>query len=214
MSQFTLAEQSAVPSAPSSGKANIYVSSDADPLLIAQDDANKRNSLGGLRSNQNTADATANAADTYLAGSSIAFGVHSGLRAGTRFRWTFVMTKTAAGVATPIFNVRFGTNGTTGDAARLTYTLLAQTAAVDTGKCIIEVYVRTFSATGVIHGSVLFLHNNTVTGFSTTAQMQIQQSASAAFDATIANSIIGVSCNPGTAGVWTFQQVFVEAFNL
>lgn len=212
MSRIILSE-SAVPSAPAAGKVNVYASNDADPLLMVQDDAGKRASVGGLRLNQNTADVTANAANTYLTGSSINLGT-SGLRAGTRIRWTMYMTKSAAGTAAPIFTVVWGTNGTTADTARLTYTLLAQTANADTGRCDIDVIVRTHSTTGVIQGALSFSHNGTTTGLANAAQEQIQQSASAAFDTTVANSIVGICCNPGASGVWTFQQVMAEAYNL
>jgi hypothetical protein len=33
---------------------------------------------------------------------------------------------------------------------------------------------------------------------------------SASFDASVTGLIVGVSCNPGTAGVWTFQMISVE----
>lgn len=213
MSFLVLSEQSAKPSAPSSGKCKVYLTNDADPLLVVMDDAGKINSLGGLRCNNNTTDVTANAANTYLTGSSIPLAT-TGMRAGTRFRWRFCITKTNAGIATPIFTVVFGTNGSTADTARLTFTFVAQTAAVDTGYVEIEVIVKIYSTIATIHGIAALGHNGTTTGLANQAQEQIQQVLSGTFDATIANSIIGVCCNPGTAGVWTFQQVIAEAYNL
>lgn len=65
--------------------------------------------------------------DTYLTGSSINIP-SSGLKAGTRYHLVFSVNKTAAGTATPIINVRFGTGGTTSDTSRLTFTFNAGTA--------------------------------------------------------------------------------------
>jgi hypothetical protein len=166
-----------------------------------------------VKANANIADVTANAADTYLTGSSL--NITGLLQAGSIFRWRFAMTKTGAGVAAPVFTVRVGTGGSTSDTARLTFTLPnAQTAATDTGFCELECIVRTFSSTGVVQGVLEFQHKNTTTGLSTAAQVQIVEVTSSTFDLTVSNSIVGVSCNPGASGVWTFQTVSVVASNL
>lgn len=160
----------------------------------------------------NTADVTANAADTYLTGSGI--NVTGLLAAGALFRWRFTMTKTAAGVATPIFNLRYGTAGSTADTSRGTHTLLAQTAATDTGWCDVEAIIRAVGASGQIQSMLSFRHVNTTTGLANAAQEQIKQAISGTFDTTPSGSIIGVSCNPGASGVWTFQSVSVTADGL
>lgn len=165
-----------------------------------------------ILANANTADVTANAADTYLTGSNVTIGARQ--KAGTVIRWRFAMTKTAAGTATPVFSVRLGTNGSTADTARLTYTGVAQTAATDTGFVDVSVIVRSISATGTVQGALIFQHAGTTTGFANAAQPQPFQSVSGTFDNTAAGTIIGVSCNPGASGVWTFQLVHVEASNL
>lgn len=163
--------------------------------------------------NGNTADVVANAADTYLAGSSLAIGGR--LKAGTVLRWRLAFSKTAAGTAVPQVIVRFGTAGTTADAARLTWNAFTvQTAAVDTGYIEIEAVVRAVSATGTVGGHCNMQHKNTTTGISNVAQGQQFGLTSAAFDTTVANLIAGVSVNPGAAGVWTFRVVTGEAFNL
>lgn len=162
--------------------------------------------------NANTSDVTANAADTYLTGSSLNIGGR--IQSGTFFRWRFAATKTGAGTATPIWNVRFGTAGTTADTSRLTATGVAQTAATDTGWFEIEAVVRNVSSTGTVAGFFRFAHKNATTGFANVAQDQMFQVSSATFDLTVSNLIVGVSVNPGTAGVWTFQIVDVRAFNI
>jgi len=165
-----------------------------------------------LLSNANTANVVASAADTYLAGTSVT--IAGKIKAGSVFIIRLGLTKTAAGVATPIFNLRFGTAGSTADTSRATFTFLAQTAVVDQGYAEIQVLIQTVSVTGTIHASVNFEHKLATTGFATAAQVQMFESTSAAFDLTVANLKIGLSVNPGTAGVWTFQTATIEGYNL
>lgn len=162
--------------------------------------------------NCNTSDVVASAADTYLAGSSI--NVTGLLQAGAFLRWRMAFTKTAAGVATPIFNIRYGTAGTTADTSRGTFTGVAQTAAVDTGWVDIIANIRAVGASGQMHSTFNMEHALTTTGIANAAQGQILQALSATFDTTPSGSIIGISCNPGASGVWTFQDVSVTAHNL
>lgn len=159
-----------------------------------------------------TADQTANAADTYLTSANWNLSTYT-VKIGTQIRWRLVATKTAAGTATPIFNVRFGTAGTTADTARLTFTGNAQTAAIDTGSFVIHMIFRAIGGTAVVHGKYELHHQLATTGFSTLNHNVIQV-LSSAFDMTPANTIVGLSVNPGASGVWTFQQVLSEVHNL
>lgn len=162
--------------------------------------------------NANTADVVATGVDTYLTGSNVLLAGR--IKSGTTITWTLGMTKTAAGTATPVFNVRFGTLGTTSDPARNTFTGVSQTAATDTGKVEIVAIIRSFSASGTVHGSLEMHHFNTTTGLQNKAQVQLIQNVSAAFDLTVANLRAGISMDPGTSGVWTFQNVSVVVSNL
>lgn len=161
--------------------------------------------------NANTGDVTANAADTYLAGS--ALSVAGRLQIGTTIKWSFSMTKTAAGVATPIYTVRVGGNGSIADTARHTFTGLAQTAATDTGWHEITLTVRNVGASSIVTGVMRMEHTGTTTGLANAAQIQILQSQPAGFDLTGGPLWFGISCNPGTAGVWTFQQIAGQVIN-
>lgn len=162
--------------------------------------------------NANTGDVTASAADTYVTGSALSIGGR--VKAGTILRWRLVMTKTAAGTATPVVNFRFGTAGTTADTARASFTGVAQTAATDTAWMDVMVIVRNAGATGFILASMSFGHFNTTTGFANKAQAQVFQGQSGAFDLTGGTLIAGLSVNPGASGVWTIQSVSAEAVNL
>jgi hypothetical protein len=163
-----------------------------------------------LGQNANTADVVANAADTYLTGSGIA--LFGRIKAGSFIKYRLRATKTGAGVATPIFSIRVGTAGSTSDTARTTHTLAAQTAVTDTAWWELDVDVLNYSASGVIRSHLNANHLLATTGFAT-SQLQDQTADSATFDLTAAGLILGVSVNPGAAGVWTFQKVLADSGN-
>ena len=210
MGRIVLATESTM-TTPSSGDVRLTPLS-GTKRFTSIDDAGLTLSIPHL-TNCNTADVVASAADTYLTGSSISVPTHK-LQAKTMFKWRFAMTKSAAGVAAPIWRVRIGTAGSTSDAAILTFTQVAlQTAVVDTGIVEITAILRNTGAAGILAGSLSLLHVLAITGFSTLGE-NIMQVNSAGFDTTVANLIVGVSVNPGASGVWTHQLVMVEAFNL
>lgn len=153
------------------------------------------------------------ASDTYLVGSSIA--IPAGYpRVGTIYRVRFDITKTAAGIATPIFTVRIGTLGTVADSARLTFTFAAQTAAIDTGWLEITSHFRTVGSgsSAVMVGTALLSHALAATGLTSTgASGQGQLNViSGGFDSTVASSIIGLSVNGGASAAWTINLVQSE----
>jgi Collagen triple helix repeat (20 copies) len=156
--------------------------------------------------NFNTADVVATGVDTYLTGSSINIPA-SKLKAGAVFRWRFAVTKTAAGLATPIWVIRIGTAGTVADAAIITLTGVAQTAAVDTCWVDLIAVLRNIGAAGIL---TAILHGRPkAAGFT----VNCLSATSAGFDTTVANLIVGVSVNPGLNGVWTHQMVTAQLAN-
>lgn len=154
------------------------------------------------------------AADTYLVGSSapIPAGL---LQAKSKYRCRFNVVKTAAGVAAPVIQVRFGTAGSTADAARCTLTFAAQTAVIDEGLFEVEVVFRTVGAgtAAVLQAVGALLHRLSITGLSVDVS-GVKLSTSAGFDSTVANSIIGLSVNGGASAAWTIQVVSAELVNL
>jgi hypothetical protein len=170
--------------------------------------------FGNVLDNQSTADQTVNASTTaYLTGSSIVVPVGK-LAIGTRFTYRLVVSKTNAGTAANSFHFRVGVNGTTGDAAVLTFTMPVGTAAVDVALIDITVTIRgPLSASCLAHGNFRLTHNLQITGFSTIPCLAISV-LSAGFDATVANLICGLSVTTATSTVFTFQQVIAEARNL
>lgn len=152
------------------------------------------------------------ASDTYLAGSACLIPTGR-VKAGTMYRCKFHATKTAAGVATPVINLRVGTAGTTADTSRVALTFAAQTAVAD--EAFIEVWgtFRAAGATAVLQGVGMIDHTLAATGFST-ANTSIKNATSAAFDATAANLQVGLSVNAGSAAAWTVTLVQAELQNL
>lgn len=148
------------------------------------------------------------ATDVYLTDSGIAVP-QTRLQARTQVRWRILASKTAAGVATPIFVIRKGTAKTTSDTALCTITCGAQTATVNAG-CLIEV-IATFRSVGsgtsaVLRGDV----GQGVAGFHTIGG----GATSSGFDSTVSGHFLGLSLNTGTSAAWTITQVQGDILNI
>lgn len=188
------------PAAPAAGQVIIYPD-DITLQLQAKINNGAVETLGDLDNVSVANVAAAFAADTYLAGSAILLP-RSQPRIGTTYRCRFDMVKTAAGVAAFAINVRFGVNQTTADAARLTFTFGAGTAAIDTGIFEVFVHFRSIGAAGVIAGMARCTHHLAATGLISTGASGtgiITNQVSAGFDTTVASSFIGISVNGGAA---------------
>lgn len=155
------------------------------------------------------ADAVANAADTYLLG--IQLGGR--LKVGSIIRFRGRMSKTAAGTAAPAWHVRVGAAGAVADTARVSVNGAAQTAVADEGVFEVVVTVRAIGAAAVLQAMFYLGHRLASSGLTSSASQSLA-GVSAAFDASGADLHVGISVNPGAAGVWTFQSCTVEALNL
>jgi hypothetical protein len=206
MAEFLLDTQ-APSGTPAAGTSLLFPHS-SNALWAQKDDAGLVLTLPGIRNYSTTAQ-TVGATDTYLVGSALAVPSHL-LQAGTQFRWTIWMTKTAASTAIPVWLVRIGTLGTTGDAAILTFTSpVAQTAAADTGIVTIDAVLRNTGAAGILAGVLQLSHNLAATGFATLASPTVSV-VSSGFATTTANLIVGVSVTPGASSSWPHQGVLAE----
>jgi hypothetical protein len=194
---------------------------DADKFELEQGGVSKWGAFSQLEDyigmsvrNQSTADqAPAAATLTYLTGSNLTVPAGK-LRIGTVFRWSLVMTKTAAGTAARTFHVRVGTAGTTADTAVLTFTTGIGTAAIDAGCVDIIVTCRgPLSASGIFQGSFSLYHNLATTGFLTKGQ-DLLAVTSSAFNVTTAGLIVGLSFTSGASELVTFKQIVSQALNL
>lgn len=147
------------------------------------------------------------AADTYLTNSGLLIP-SSGMQAGMFWEWKIIATKTAAGTATPVFQVRIGTNQTTADTSRVSITTAAQTAAVDAALITIICTCRNVGASGILRGAVWIQHNLAATGFANTpAGFNLVEASGAAYDNSAeGGKYIGLSINGGASAAWTIGQ--------
>jgi hypothetical protein len=158
--------------------------------------------------NASTADQTGFASDTYLTGSAISVGAGD-FKAKGVYHCSFDMAKTAAGTATSVVTVRIGTTASTLDAARLTFTFGAGTAAADTGTFDLTVVFRSVGSgtSAVVAGFIKAQHNLATTGlFNNAAAWTIVPAASSGFDSSAATKI-GVSFSGGTSFSGTNRAV-------
>lgn len=149
---------------------------------------------------------------TYIAGSALTAPL-DGLVAGAKMRWSFNMTKTAAGSASSTFDICFGTAGTTADTARVSFTKPAGTAAADEGLVIIEAVVKSVSATGVVLGEFALIHNLAATGHAQIPCVVVH-TASSGFDNTTASIIAGVCITSGASDAITISQVSAQLYTM
>jgi hypothetical protein len=153
---------------------------------------------------------TISTADIYIVGSNIAIPAGAPV-VGTMYHAKVDMAKTA-GTAAPVLTVRIGTAGTTGDAARCSFTFGIGTSVSDTA--LFEIWCR-FRTVGsgtnaVLQGRCTMLPNLATTGFGGTTPIRTVQNTSGGFDSTVANSIIGMSFNGSTAFAGTVQLAEAE----
>ncbi len=160
-----------------------------------------------------TAQIASHSADTYYLGIPTTYNGVTRLRAGSFVRWAF-RTQKGGGTATPVYTIRYGTAGTTADTARVTLTGAAQTAVADEGYIIIEAGFRAVGASAVLVAHHALVHRLATTGLSVTAtNVFMTPVASATFDSGVANSILGLSVNPGASGAWVTDLVTLDAVN-
>lgn len=156
------------------------------------------------------AQVVAAATATYIVGSALALPQGAKLQVGTRLRWKFTMTKTAAGTATSTISIVFGLLGTTADTARVSFTKPAGTAVVDEGTVTIEATVRSVSETGVVVGNFTLVHNLAATGHAQIPVVDVS-TVSAGFDNSSDEGLIaGLVITTGAADAITIEQVQAE----
>lgn len=207
MSRIILDDE-ATPSAPASSKTIIY--NDSVSKALTARTSVKPMTLAGIL-NSSVAVQAYTTSEIYLTGSALAVPGHL-LLAGAIFRWRIVLTKTA-GTAIPVFIVRIGTLGTTGDAAIVTFTGFAgATSATDTAWVDIEFIIRTIGASATSEGAIRMNHALAATGFSNLT-MAVERKDGTTFNSTTAALIAGVTFNHSTAGAGNIEMVSAELIN-
>lgn len=143
---------------------------------------------------------------TYLAGSALKIPP-AGLQVGSRARWRFNATKTAAGTATSTIDVAFGTAGTTADTAVVSFTKPAGTAAIDEAVFEVEVAVKSVSTTGVLVGELVMLHNGNTVGHATVPVVVVLGTSSGFDNSSDTDAFIGLCITTGAADAITIDYV-------
>jgi len=148
---------------------------------------------------------------TYVNGSALSLA--NGLQVGTMMRWTLAIAKTAAGTASSTYGIAFGTNGTTDDTTRVSFTKPAGTAAVDAAHVTIDCTIRgPITASGVAVGIFSMTHNLAATGFATIPCVNVINVGSA-FNLTTP-TYAGICLTPGASEVVSVSIVRAETWNL
>jgi hypothetical protein len=217
MADILLDEQS-VPATPASGQLVVFGDSTAS-VPSFKNDAGRSGVMWGSTNNVSIANLTVNAADTYVTDSDLLIPSF-GLQARTVFMWTLSASKTGAGTATPIYNIRIGSaRSVAGDTARLALTGPAQTAIADIGTLYVMATVRSVGGAGVIQGTAWWVHRGTAantttsgTGFANDSTGHVEAASSGFDNSALAGQYIGLSVNSGTLGVWTVTQVWAAAY--
>lgn len=150
------------------------------------------------------------AADTYVTESRILIPSQRP-RIGTVYECEFGISKTAAGTATPIMIIRYGTLGAIGDTALCSFALSVGTAATDSGIFKVRGMYRNVGAAAVMAGR-LSLTSQPTTGFSTL--LKGHSVISAAHNSTTPATYLGVSVNGGTGAVWTIDYVKAKLIDI
>lgn len=202
---------------PSSGYGLIFVDSVAKILAI-KDDAGTYKARSGNAAI--AAQGAGFATDTYVTNSNILLPSW-GLQAKTVIRWQISASKTAAGVAAPVYTVRIGANGSAADTSRLALTGPAQTAIADIATLNVMLTVRSVGSgtSAVIQGTAWWDHRGTAasstigTGFANDGSGHVE-GTSAGFDSSTlvgGTNYIGLSINGGASAAWTVTQAVAEA---
>lgn len=123
------------------------------------------------------------------------------LKVGSRFRFHLNLIKTLAGTATWTVAVKWGTAGTTADAAVATWTSGTNTAAVDQANLHIDAVVTALGASATM--ACIATYSNTLTDVTGLGRIGHVPGSTATFDSNAANPFIHVDVTPGAAAVMT-----------
>jgi hypothetical protein len=120
---------------------------------------------------------------------------------GARISWELVIIKTAAGAATWTVNVRFGTNGTTADAAIATWTSGTNSAAIDQARLRITCQILTLGASATARCNAFYV--NTLTSVTGLGRILGAPGSTATFNSDATNPYIHICMTSGASAVFT-----------
>jgi hypothetical protein len=213
MAEIILAETaSSSVTTPAGAFVSIYPDTTADPVVRYRDNAGNDRAIAGIRNWSTASQAPAAATLTYITGSDLLMPVNLA-QAGSSFRWTFNITKTAAGTALSTYAIVVGTAGTTADTARCSFTKPAGTAAIDEGTVTINAIVRNSGASSIMVGQFTMVHNLAATGHAVIPCVCVN-TVSSAFTTVTAALKWGLVVTTGASDAITIQMVQAQAWNV
>jgi hypothetical protein len=200
-----LLDQQAAPSAPASGATETWPDNAEATVsrLITMGNDGRSYPLNHI--NSSVADQLLGTADTYVTGSKL-FVPSTGLKVGMVYICRLSLSKTAAGTAAPVWTVRLGTLGTTGDASQWAHTGVAQTAVAETGFYELIATVRTVGASGVLQGTLTVARTGGTAATGLASVPVAQLAGTGADKAWASTQVIGLSINAGATSAWTVTQ--------
>lgn len=208
MADILLDEQSA-PASPAAGQGVIWTDN-AISLPAYKDDAGRGYGVGGgFNGTPATAAQLLGTGDTYVTGSKIVIPSF-GLQVGSIYIVRLSLSKSGAGTAAPVWTVRLGTAGTTGDASQWTHTGVAQTAITETGFYEFWGTVRSIGASGVLQGSLTVARTGGTAATGLSSVPIVEVSGAAADKTWASNQVIGLSINAGASSAWTVTQCVAQ----
>lgn len=125
------------------------------------------------------------------------------LAVGQRFRWYINLIKTAAGTATWAVKVKYGTNGTTADAAIASWTSGTNTAAIDQATLIIECRITALGSGTSATAACTAFYTNTLTNATGFGVINPVPTSTAGFDSTAVTPFFHVDITMGASAVVT-----------
>lgn len=125
----------------------------------------------------------------------------SDLAVGSRFKFTICIAKTGAGSATWTLTVKYGTAGTTSDAAIATWTSGTNTAAIDSALLEITVNILTTGSSGT--ANCLAFYRNALTSSTGLGSIAGTPGSTATLNTTSTTPYFHVDITPGSSAVMT-----------
>lgn len=153
---------------------------------------------------------------TYVTGSDIGAITAGDIVVGTMIFWEIDITKTAAGTASAIFDIAFGTAGSTADTAQVSFTKPAGAAQID--HCLVKIgaTVKTNSASGVVIGDFTMMADgtNVAGGFLGAAKFVSSLTTTSGTFNTTTPTHVGICVTAGASDAWTINSCKVWSLNL
>ena len=124
---------------------------------------------------------------------------------GSRFEWDIGITKTAAGVATWTAAVKFGTAGTTSDAAIATFTSTTNTAAADQAylRIIMNVTATGTGTSATANCLAFYSKSYGTTNVTGLGNIPATPGSTAGFNSTATTPYLHIDITPGASAVMT-----------